>query len=241
MRHSKTRRSGFTLIEIMIVVIVLTLLFLTVMGTFTAGQAACSIGNANLNLQMTSTRCMSEMTRRLRAARILQYDDVTGMWLDFQVPVDHDGDGDILDDDNLVEWGAERNVGWYYRYAYVKRGEFDESDQGVDGVDLNRDGDTGDDWSLGSIVEQLYSDTGILMRTRWLSPSCVVTTPEGWGFGGDVNGDWAPDPLFTRLTREGNTDPTAGTNVRVSFFSFRQTPQQRTVFRRCTSIVATVE
>ncbi|MBN2564120.1 MAG: type II secretion system protein [Candidatus Eisenbacteria bacterium] len=246
----RTQQSGFTLIEIVIVTAVLFIMFASVLGTFNVAQDACSMGTANLALQRTNTSCMAKMTRKMRESSIIDCDGINGLWIQLQVPVDHDHDGDVTDDDGEIEWGAENTLNYSYRYRYVFDGTFVEAEQGNNGIDLNRDGQKDRTFRLGHIEEQLVDNSIAsnpasfmpdqapgpeVVSFRAISSSYIVSCPDqNW----DVSGDWMTDRLFTRVTSQGVADD-SGTNVRISFYTFKLAQRDRTVFLHPTSLVAT--
>ncbi len=186
-------RNGVTLIEMMIVV---TIFSVVVLGTF---QVLTSV-NDNLavdiplgDLENKGRRLVEQMERMIRPSSATQITvSSTNSWINFKVPVDHDADGDVLDDSFAIEWGAfEEGVptlsNWTYYYFNVT-GTYFEGTSG--NIDLNRDGDKTDQFYMGDII---FWTQGGWTRRFGNGMVCV----DYLTVNGDVNGDGTPDPIFT--------------------------------------------
>ncbi|NOZ21438.1 MAG: prepilin-type N-terminal cleavage/methylation domain-containing protein [Planctomycetes bacterium] len=239
------RDEGFTLIEVVIASVALAVVLLAVLGIYGAGQDACSLGSANLSLQTLNTRCMTQMTRQIRESHIFGI-AADGSWIRLQVPVDYDGDGDAIDDDKNVEWGAEDRLNWLLEYAYYTEAgsgtegwTFNEKKSGNGGIDLNGDGDRDDMIEFGCIVANIKDENGAIVSSRQITPRCIVL---------DIDGDGIREPLFKRIYANGTTDQDGpgglppdnnGPDVRIAFRSFKMADKERMVLLPASSVVAT--
>lgn len=241
----RTREDGFTLVEVVIATVITSVMLLAVLGVFTVGQDVCNLGTANLAVQLLNTKSFAEMTRTIRESNIVSV-SADGSTITLQKPVDPDDDGDVLNDANQIEWGAEYqgadHLGWYIRYAYVQDRVYRESLEGKGGFDLNRNGVTNDVFGLGRIVEEIWDNNGtagagddVLRSSRAITPPYIVMTASP-AIGGDVNGDGVGDVLFFRLNDQGVYDNT-GHNIRISFFAFKATDNGRSVLLHPTTVV----
>jgi len=126
----------------------------------------------------------------------------------FQVPVDHDEDGDITDANLATEWGAKREDLYptdyrdaYIAYRFRAVGTFDEAARRYD---LNRDGDMNDVFDVGHL-ETIYTaggthlgqppPTGNSVIVNMISGNAIVRA-QGQEVG-RIDGDGYDDPMFT--------------------------------------------
>ncbi|MEW6358746.1 MAG: hypothetical protein AB1696_20590 [Planctomycetota bacterium] len=239
------RFAGFTLIEVAIASVVVVVVVFAVLGMYGAGQDACSVGSANLSVQTVNTTCMAEMTRQIRESRIFGM-AADGSWIRLQVPVDHDSDGDALDEDRNIEWGAAERLNWFLEYAYhteaglgAGEGTFEERKAGGMGIDLNGDGDKNDVIEFGCVVENIKDENGVIVSSRQITPRCIVL---------DMDGDGVREAMFQRIYGNGTADPDGpgplppdnnGPNVRIAFQSFKAADKERLVILHPSSVVAT--
>lgn len=223
------RERGFTLIEVAIAVVVLLIMVLAVLGTFTVSQQACSMGTANLSAQTTSTKCLEEIARKIRQGRLVGI-SADRLAIALQFPVDHDQDGDILDEHFNVEWGGNDQLGWSLRYRFEASGQFEESKIGLAGADLNHNGSRTETSTVGRILDDMFDQDGNLVESRRMTPPQILIDAADSDLDGDGNDDHV---LFDRVNDSAAYDP-AGCNVRIAC---SVTPEGCTVLTHPSSIV----
>jgi len=128
----KQDNQGFTLIEVLFVVIILPILFLTV---FTVMESANVISRTNgvfAQLNQSEMQTLRSISREIGqtspditpARLILGADAANNSIVTFQIPVDCDNDGDVMagegtscvnnpSNDKYVEWGAYNEAGQF--------------------------------------------------------------------------------------------------------------------------------
>lgn len=102
---------GFTLIELMVVVAIMTIVISSLFGVLTVARQAWSIGSMRVELQQEIRKAIDTITKELRQTGI---STIIGVPADgnlytsiiFQIPDDIDADGDIIDAGGSIEWGA---------------------------------------------------------------------------------------------------------------------------------------
>lgn len=119
--------TGFTLMETMIVVSIFTLIMGTGLCMLVAAQRVYDYQEALMGVQFEAKRAMNRMVSELRNAGIghIYILDaagnhvLTGSCLRFQLPVDWDSDGDVLDDWGHIEWGEpnSKQLNWVAEYT----------------------------------------------------------------------------------------------------------------------------
>ncbi|MEW6358673.1 MAG: prepilin-type N-terminal cleavage/methylation domain-containing protein [Planctomycetota bacterium] len=288
------QRQGFTLVEVTITAVITVVMMLAVMGVFEVGQEACTVGSHSLAIQFLNTRSFAEMTRTIRASRVHSISKIdptcdpvigpasfringgNGGWIKLQVPVqlsDTHPDFPIVAGDDVIDqtanlvWGAANDrKNWAVIFVFAPMETFDEDDNPVsaDPIDLNRDGDTADVFSIGYIGEWLVDDPDNPTTyvpdgpPRPITSACVVmqmvdTGPgnnPAQGPGGDVDNLDGNDPLFMVVNDNGEingynpADPDTADQaddarrVRIALFAFRTPAPGRTILARPMTIVA---
>jgi len=109
----------------------------------------------------------------------------------YQMPVDPDGDGSMLDADGQVQWGTEQDgvavAGAKVTIRFVADRVLSEP---ALAFDLNRDGDTTDLFDLGHLERVLPDGSIIPLTGTWiLQPNL--------NHGADIDGDGVADPIFS--------------------------------------------
>ena len=290
----KQGKQGYTLIEVAIGVVLTVVMLTGVLSVFEVGQEACTVGSHNLAIQFMNTRLFSEMTHTIRSAKVCGISKIDpscdpvvgpasfringghGGWIKLQIPVEVEpghpdwpikADDDILDETANMLWGGTNDrKNWGIIYVFVPTQTFDEDNnpESPDPIDLNRDGDFSDVFSIGYIgewlVDDLDSPTTYVPNgaPRAITPGCVVmqmvdTGPgnnPSQGPGGDVDGLDGDDPLFMFVNDDGEingynaADPDTADQaddarrVRIAFFAFRIATPGRTIFAHPVTIVA---
>lgn len=112
------KRCGFTLVELMVVGLIFTLISLAIFGVLSVGRQSWCTGSTQVQLQQETRKAMDWMVKGLRESGSTHANITeSGSIITFQVPVDQDNDGDVLDSSSDVEWGAEGNLGWSIEYS----------------------------------------------------------------------------------------------------------------------------
>lgn len=202
--HRKAQR-GMTLIE-MVFAMAIFAIFFTMMLTFISRLSEGAATEEMISdLDREADRVVFQLASVLRSARIpgdapddwvqdLENDPTT---IKFFVPVDADGDGDDLDPNLDVEWGAIRedlNSGqyldaagdrYYTVYLFSQTGTYAETTRNLD---LNRDGDATDTYRVGRLIKR-YPACSLAAQRDFILTSDIVLL-------GDFDGDGTEDPLF---------------------------------------------
>ena len=151
-----TRRagtSGFTLLEVIIVVALLSVVAVIVGGVLSTTQSLGKQADARSEGSASVSRLMDSITRDLQTS--IQVVSVTATQFNYQVPVDHDLDGDYTDTLGNVEWGAEGNLNWMYQYGWQAVSNIAEANGDID---FNEDGDLDDTYTVGNIRLVVFTD-----------------------------------------------------------------------------------
>ena len=119
-----------------------------------------------------------------------------GSGFSYRVPTDPAGGADYIDGDDVL-WGATVNGaptldGWA-ALVFEPRSIFDE---GADGDDLNRDGDTEDLFDVGQIRQLAWDTDDPLVPASDVGLGPTVFLQERCNWGGDLDGDGFDDPIF---------------------------------------------
>lgn len=111
------KNSGFTFIEVMITLLVFSIISLTLWAVLSTGKHSWHRGVTQIELQQETRKAMDRITKELRQSGSTHMAiSGAGTVLTFQVPVDWDNDGDIVDDDGNIEWGADDTKDWAIQY-----------------------------------------------------------------------------------------------------------------------------
>lgn len=111
------KNSGFTFIEVMITLLVFSIISLALWAVLSTGKHAWHIGKTQIELQQETRKAMDWITKELRQSGSAHVQiSGLGTTITFQVPVDWDNDGDIVDADGNIEWGADGNENWAIQY-----------------------------------------------------------------------------------------------------------------------------
>lgn len=145
--------------------------------------------------------------------------DAGAQVLSYRVPVDHDLDSDVVDEQGSVEWGVELPQGSFpsvdldanqldgdgdgdgatrsnactitVRFVAVPKLRYDEA---ATGVDLNGDGQLDDVFEVGHLEQTLHAPSAIDDLVLQITPN-IVLQREGAAVS-DIDEDGDLDPLF---------------------------------------------
>jgi len=211
-----TRRrdeTGFTMLELLIAGAVLAILILMVFGIVSSSAGVHDWGMVTLRSQSTASNLIGMVCTELSRARLLSVEVGEAQCrISFQVPVDWDGDGDLLDSNGELEWGALDQLGWTCTLTFEQARTVSEV---VDNEDYNHDGDRVDVFALGHLSKKYTDPSGAVQHTIDIMPDMIVVRYDH--LGGDVDGDGVDDPMFRRVDAAGveNVD---GSNVEVAIW-----------------------
>lgn len=207
----QTSRSGLTMIEVMIAGAILSaviLVTLTIMVRVSNDAQTARVDDHN---SFRAQELLSRVRREIEFAKLKEILN-NHTTLRFQIPVDHDGDGDVTDAGGATEFGyfnvasqqtlnaaceLTTEVEFVMRETNGPTLSLGVQEQLYD-MDLNRDGDTTDVFVSVRLKMQIqdaggvatfvaYIDGGLLLAPK---PSALTQ------YDGDVDGDGVNDPLF---------------------------------------------
>lgn len=102
---------GFTLVELMVVVLILLIIIAGIFGVLNVGRQSWYTGGTQVELRQETRKAMDRMVKELRQSETavisVPADDSWYNTITFQVPEDTDGDGDVIDADSNIEWGNQ--------------------------------------------------------------------------------------------------------------------------------------
>lgn len=219
------RTQGMTLLELTIAMAILAVL--VVISLSTSRQMSTASG---LESQISESRKIGDdmvrvLTNSLQPAMLPVFNLAGDNQLTYLEPVDFDNDGDTLNADLKIEWGAIRpdqtginrqfqDKGWVWNdtletwqtvtteqtftttIRFAKTSSFSEATKNID---LNHDGDLADVFAIGRL-ERVYS-AGRVLGDVWqeevVVPLCAERLVQLEGDPrGDIDGNGVPDPLF---------------------------------------------
>lgn len=108
-------RGGFTLLELAVVAAIISTIFTGALIFMNRASENVEYQQQVIKENIVIGRLMGAMTNELREARVTLaepngdgYYALSGQIANFYVPVDFDGDGDVIDTSLNIEWGARR-------------------------------------------------------------------------------------------------------------------------------------
>ncbi len=195
--------SGMSLVEMLVASAMLLIVIGAALHIMITGQTAFNHQNLVSTLQDRGRRYLEEIAREISAADGASLSILNEHTeLRFQVPVDYDKDGDVLQaDGKTIEFGARFNntpyPGYLVRYRFVWGGKM--PCEYCDRLDYNNNGRIDAYFRQGKIVREVITPTGaVLMNSTQDFAQDVIV--KYYPQDGDVNGDYKNDPLFTRIS-----------------------------------------
>jgi prepilin-type N-terminal cleavage/methylation domain-containing protein len=180
-------RSGFSLLEVMVVVAIMSLLLLALFTAFVTGQKTVSTGVNIANAVTTGEIVAANVVNDLAWAKVDPLTD--GTTVTFQIPVEVDGS--VLDGSDDVNWGSRNAKDEKLEYAYVPSPLAEHTaNETADDRDYNRDGDKTDVFIRGTIVLREYDAA---MNVKWEKPQTPTVI-----LSGDMDNDGNDDPVFSQ-------------------------------------------
>ncbi|MEK6564442.1 MAG: prepilin-type N-terminal cleavage/methylation domain-containing protein [Candidatus Omnitrophota bacterium] len=131
--RSKRFLLGFTLVEVMIVVVIFSIIFGVSFDVLLSGRRSFDASSIRYDIQTNAALGLNNMARELKNSASLYVDvDVGGDSVRFLVPVGYSQSGDII-------WGADGETNHRIRYEVngqnqLVRDRFDASDSIVNGT-----------------------------------------------------------------------------------------------------------
>ena len=98
LKRDKTRHSGFTLVEIMVVVVIVSIISAAVVCTFVVGKRTWFIGSTQVAVQQAARNAISRMTQELTFSsplKIPNFSTLSGDTIAFHKPASVNANGDI--------------------------------------------------------------------------------------------------------------------------------------------------
>lgn len=125
-------RTGFTLIELMVVILIFSIIVAAIFGVLTMGRQSWQTGTTQVQLQQETRKAMDRMVKELRPANLISI-GAGASSMTFKVPIDYDpedindpeypynDDNDVLDVNGDIEWGANDRINdrldWTIEYS----------------------------------------------------------------------------------------------------------------------------
>ncbi len=208
MKHGRrpTNSRGFSLLELTVSILIVSVAAVAIAQIVVESVQVYNVGLNQSILEQETDLFAQQLERTMREARVLSFGT---NFLEFQVPIDHDGDGDIVDPSGQAELGAGGILGYRTLYNIVVNETFVEAERGYD---LNGDGDLQDSLGIATIERNTITDDipGINVASEVILRDVVTTQPI---VGGDIDGDGVGDPIFVRTNFLGEIDPEGRTLV----------------------------
>ena len=218
---------GFTLVEVMIAVSIMSVLMMTALTAMKMASDTLAVDILDNMVYSSLETVTGEICEDLQCARVSPL-PADGAWINFQVPVDLDGDGTVFagGDTGLLELGV--SLGGMPRrgsvtYRFVATNTVSES---LIRRDVNGNGNPADVFDIGHILKTMSDPL-----SGW-----TLTQKRGNGFvqlrgayGGDMDGDGNPDPIFA----------VSGDTVTVSLWSLGVDPRVEPRLANSTATVCT--
>ena len=205
------KNKGFTILELMIVIAVFGVISFAVMAVTRITSKELAVTIPESDIQTNAQRAVQRLKETLVEASTSQ---VTigpgGKWVRFVVPVDPLAKGgDPLKPDYSISWGARTMDGTTEKPGGVVAFDFqmvENVDEATLKLNVNRNTelvrDTKDVFARGYLVYVYDPDASFPVmsgdeRIKHVTGPWVVQVSSGGTYGGDVDGDGNPDPLFT--------------------------------------------
>ena len=208
-------KRGFTLLEMMMVSAILSVVLIGVTMTLKGASDEVAVSIPETDLQTNSQRALRRIVEELTDASASQVAFAAdGSWISFRVPVDIEASWTGVGGNPPTytpEWGGrlggDERIGGLNTIAFREStvpgvSPLNESDV-VDGglnINMNTEGtlDETDIFAMGHLVFTYDPDPLVAgdEKVRQLTGDWVAQVAVGTDFGGDVDGDGNPDPLF---------------------------------------------
>jgi len=215
---------GFSLVEIMIGSLILLVVVLLAYRLLFTVQESTDRTNITAYLHNRGRTLAEALIREITEARIVSV-SAENESIVLQVPVDHDGDGDVLDANGAVEYGFRDpangqapRLGWTATYTAVV--EEDHSEPALK-ININKDGDKNDVF-VSCRLERVVKDAAGVAQDRITLAHDIylVQNPKD----ADLNGDGTPDPLFKLADAAGTEVASSGSKLVLNIWVGHKAP-----------------
>ena len=167
--------TGFTLVEVLITVSIFSVVIGSLLSMLVSQNTFFSQCIGKFDVSRMTRKAMTNIVKELRTSDTLTvtiYDrpmdqagaseDVTnGKSIEFQVPVDWDGDDDYIDEYGRVEWGAEGQKEWSIEYCW--------------------------DSSTNEVLRRVWNANSVLEEQVVISPDITDFTIKGYCYDSATN------------------------------------------------------
>lgn len=192
--------AGFTLLEVIIVMFILTIMLGGAMYIIFSGQEVFDEGSMTSFLESQASRLMDAIKDDISEGLVITASVPTTSnnyaSLTLKVPVLVSGSyWDAVT--GVVNWGAEGNVNWYITYAFSYVMTISEA---ADGLDYNQDGDLADSFDIGDLVKEVYNGGGNLIQSVKMCSDIITVAGTRYA---DINNDGNADRIFTYCNKQG--------------------------------------
>lgn len=132
MKMPRIANHGFTLVEVMLVVVIFSIMFTVTFDVLLTGRRSFDVASIRYDIQTNAALGLNNMARELKNSASLYVDvDAGGDWVKFLVPIGYSQNGDII-------WGADGQANHRIRYEVsgnqLVRDRFDTFDSIVNGT-----------------------------------------------------------------------------------------------------------
>ncbi|MHC4661982.1 MAG: PulJ/GspJ family protein [Planctomycetota bacterium] len=194
--------SGITLLEVIIAIAILSFVLLGIYAVDRSARHTQEIGTGHQVMQQVSSQLINELTGATMQGRLVLANESS---VTLQLPIDLDGDGDVLDNSYQVEWGIVLKDGTpvgcgSVTYSFVPASPGVTHSESAHNIDFNEDGDTADIFTLGAIHKSWRNGSDFQIEENQISPENILFTAE--------------NPVFSRYDDSGMANPD-GDNVRI--------------------------
>ncbi|MBI5778261.1 MAG: prepilin-type N-terminal cleavage/methylation domain-containing protein [Planctomycetes bacterium] len=219
------RCEGFTLVEVIIVMSILTVMIGGAMYVLFSGQEIFDEGSTTSFLESQAARLIDKIKDDISEGLVITtsktinpmfgdweiFPCITTSYVSLAIRVPVQVGGNYWDPaTGAVYWGAYDSINtpqqnYFVWYTFWLRTPLNES---IDRKDYNQDGDLNDTFFLCDLYETLYTEWwGWPANPRWnciMSNIIITWWPDPKPYYGDINGDGIDDPVFTLLDKDGN-------------------------------------
>ena len=180
------KRTGVTLLEVVIVTAIMSIVLLALLGTMVIGQRSVNTGVAIANAIADAEKAAADIVNDLAWAKIEPLPG-DGLSVAFQVPVEVNGD--VLNGNDEVNWGSYSGLNGKMEYAYVASDKDEHKvNEPADDRDYNHDGDKTDIFALGRIVRRQFDGDMALVEEKPVTGPIIIS--------GDMQGTGHTSPMF---------------------------------------------
>ncbi len=213
---------GMTLLEVLVTAALFGVFITLVGGLLSSAQKTYEWGSIQEEMETRGRRLIDALQKELVDARATNV-TTSHTILTYKIPVDWDGDGDVVDAGKLVEYGYidpaanTPKLNWSAALMFVQKRTLSEA---ALGIDINGDNDTTDTLAQGSIDKVVYNSLGVEVYRVSMDDDVILVNAVK---DADVDGHLAgvQDPLFYRTDNTGAEQPLTGNIVMINVWHGR--------------------